>query len=241
MTVTPLVAAHIAAEARLRALTASGVRQAWVGLPAHNEPDTEAFLALVGPFVTAAREQSVALTDAFLAQMMGRQPLGLPPSRIAAGIRAGAPLDEVYRRPFIAFWTALKAGSLPVDALAIGLAKAMIAAETDIQLAMRDTLVEAGEEDPAILGYRRVPDPDACAFCRLVAGQRYVTSQLMPVHPRCGCGVDVITEANRGDFTGVPEHDLSVDGAAVRMHGELGPVLVAPDHHFTSAADLGLH
>jgi hypothetical protein len=59
----------------------------------------------------------------------------------------------------------------------------------------------------------------------------------MPVHNRCGCGVDVITAANRGQFTGKPSNDLSVtrDGvtAAVREHGELGPVLVNGAHHFS--------
>jgi hypothetical protein len=108
-----------------------------------------------------------------------------------------------------------------------------------VQLAMRQTLVDIGDQDDLILGYQRVPDTGACAFCRLVAGQRYRTNQLMPIHAHCGCGVDVITAANRADFTGKAANDLSVtrDGvtAEVREHGELGPVLVDGQHEFTTA------
>jgi hypothetical protein len=99
---------------------------------------------------------------------------------------------------------------------------------------MRQTLVAVGEQDPTILGYQRVPDAGACAFCRLVAGQRYRTDQLMPLHNHCGCGVDVITADNRAGFTGKPENDLSKPGVAVNDHGELGPVLGDPAHTFTA-------
>jgi hypothetical protein len=57
----------------------------------------------------------------------------------------------------------------------------------------------------------------------------------MPIHNRCGCGVDVITSEDRDLFTGSQANDLDLDPAEVRIeeHGELGPVLVGAGHDFT--------
>lgn len=232
-----LAEAHIEAQAAVRTAAADWVGTAWQRLPGYDEKDVNAFLALVVPLITAAQHRSIGLTNAFIARVLGRLPVGVDVAGILASIRGGVSPEEVYRRPFVTVWTALKAGTDWEAAVAQGLARATSTAATDVQLAMRQALVDIGETDDDILGYRRVPDASACDFCRLVAGQRYTTKQLMPIHNHCGCGVDVITVANRGDFTGNPENDLSVtrDGvtAEVREHGELGPVLVSGDHDFT--------
>lgn len=236
--------AHIASQERLRAIIAGLIADAWRRLPGYDEDDVDRFVELAVPMVLAAQRQSVALTEAFIARSLKRQPLGVPPEELTgAAVRNGVEPEQVYRRPFVTVWTALQAGKRWEEAVAEGLHRATSTAATDVQLAMRGTLVAVGERDDLVLGYRRVPDGKACAFCRLVAGQRYTTDQLMPIHNHCGCGVDVITPANRGDFTGRPDRDLTVTGddgttAAVREHGELGPVLVNADHDFTSEADL---
>ncbi len=236
---THLAEAHIVAQQRLRELTATGVQRAWQQLPGYDEANVDQFLSQVVPLVLAAQRQSVLLTEAFLARELGRLPLGIAfSSLIGAALRAGAAPEEVYRRPFVTVWTALRDDRPRTEAVAAGADRAVSTAVTDVQLAMRATLRDVGDADRHILGYQRVPDGDACAFCRLVAGQRYTTDQLMPIHNRCGCGVDVITERNRGDFTGNTDNDLDVtrDGltAAVKQHGELGPVLVNGAHHFTA-------
>lgn len=211
----------------------------WNRLPGHNQEDVDTWLTAVVPVVQAAQRQSVALTDAFLARRMDRPALGVDADWVIDAIRGTVTPQEVYRRPFVTVWTALKAGRGFDEAVNAGLARATSTAATDVQLAMRQTLVDIGDQDDLILGYQRVPDTGACAFCRLVAGQRYRTNQLMPIHAHCGCGVDVITAANRADFTGKAANDLSVtrDGvtAEVREHGELGPVLVDGQHEFTTA------
>lgn len=233
--------AHITVQARLRALTVQAVAIAWRSLPNHDESSVAPFLSIVVPLVLAAQRQSVALTNAFLARALDRPPVGVDISQLVGeAIRAGTPPETVYRRPFVTTWTALKAQTPFPAASNAGLQHATASAAMDVQNTMRHTLVAVGAADPAILGYRRVPDADACAFCKLIAGQRYTTDQLMPVHNRCGCGVDVITAANRGDFTGHPENDLDVtrDGvsAAVVHHGELGPLVVNGAQHFTGPA-----
>lgn len=232
-----LAEAHIQVQARLRALTVQTVANAWTGLAAYNVANVAQFLAIVVPLVLAAQRQSAALTNAYLGQAMGRPPLPLDVTKvIGPAIRAGTPTATVYERPFVTTWTALKKHTPYVEAVHAGQERATASAAMDVQNTMRHTLKLVGETDVMILGYRRVPDATACEFCKLIAGRRYLTSELQPVHPRCGCGVDVITAANRDEFFGKPENDLA--GVAVVEHGELGPLLVDPAHHFTSEDEI---
>lgn len=234
-----LAKAHILAQERLRTIVATAVGQIWAGLRGYDEQNVDQWLSTVVPVVIAGERQSVSLTEAYLARSIGRPALGINPDQIiGAGIRAGADPAEVYRRPFVTVWSALKDGTAWEDAVGQGAARATSTAATDVQLTMRTTLRDVGESDDLIVGYSRVPDGGACDFCQAVSGQRYRTDQLMPIHNHCGCGVDVITRSNRREFTGKPENDLTVtrDGvtAAVREHGELGPVLTDGSQHFTS-------
>lgn len=230
-----LVAAHMAAIARLRGFAARGVEQAWSALPGYDEADVPAFIAVAVPFVIAAQRQAVAATDAFLAHATHRAPLG--PSATAltgAAARAGTPPEEVYKRPFITLWSALGAGTAYHEAVAQGLARARATATTDVQLAMRATLHDVGERDDLIAGYRRVPNAGACELCRAAGDHAFSTSELMALHTHCACGADVIA-AKPG--TEPPRAATTFDGdgitARVREHGELGPVLVNAAHHFT--------
>lgn len=225
--------AHIAAQEQLRAAAAQGVGAAWDQLPAYDEANLDEWLAGVLPIVLAAQHQSAAYTDAFIAYETGRRPLGIGRRLVTgAAARLGAMPAEVYRRPFVTVWRGLKDGKDWAQSVAEGRRRATAAVETDVQLSMRQTLREIGDHDPNVVGFSRVPNGGACKFCVTVAGQRYRTDQLMPIHTHCGCGVDVITRANRGDFTGRPDNDLS--GVVVAEHGELGPVLVDAEHHFTT-------
>jgi hypothetical protein len=238
-----LAQAHIAGQQQIRSFAAAAVAGAWTALPHHDESNVPTFLNTVVPVVAAAQRASVTLTEAYLARSIGRQPVGVNiDDLIGSAVRNGTPPSEVYRRPFVTVWSALKDGKPYTDAVHAGLARATTAAETDVQLSMRQTLTAVGQSDRVILGYRRIPDATACEFCRLVAGQRYRTDQLMPIHPHCGCSVGVITAENRHEFHGNPKNDLSVIGdgvnAAVVQHGELGPLLVDGTQKFTSEADI---
>lgn len=251
---TELTRAHITAEERLRRAISQAVERVWRALPGYDERNVEDFLRLAVPVVNAGQRQSVALTEAYLARALGRRPLGVDPETvIGPAVRNGTPPEEVYRRPFVTVWTALKSGTEFAAAIDAGLERLTSTAETDVQLAMRGTLREVGQADPGIYGYERVPDGNACDLCLIASTQRYHVSDLMPIHNRCGCGVSVLTDPevgqviNRARYTDLKQRGAiqkitnerraarakDAPTAAIAQHGELGPVLVDPSHDFT--------
>lgn len=212
---TPEAEAHIEAQTRLQAIAAAGVAARWDGLPNYDEESVAPFLAVVVPLILAAQRRSAALTTAFLARAVGRSPIGFDVEEvIGAAIRTatpeviksagldpatkGVPPEVTYRRPFVQTWTALSNHTPWVDAVAAGRERAMGTAAMDVQNTMRHTLRLVGERDDLILGYRRVPDGNACAFCKLIAGRRYRTSDLMEVHPRCVAGDTMVWSSSAG-------------------------------------------
>lgn len=240
-----LTNAHIASQSRLRAIVEQLVTTAWTTLPAYNEPDVDPFLAQVVPVVLAAQRQSAALTDAYLARALERQPLGIPAALVTgAALRAGSQPQDVYRRPFVTVWTALAAGAQWQDATAAGLARAQSMAAMDVQLASRATFAQVQERDTTIFGYQRRADPGACPFCVLVDGAYVKSADAMPLHNRCGCSLEPLTGAHRlavelpdgtriRDFQGGPLTSTPPPAqVAVEQHGELGPLLVDPSQHF---------
>lgn len=231
-----LADAHILAQARIRDAAVRGIEIAWTNLPTYDLDQVPVFARAATAAVQGAQRAAINLTNAYLAQAAGRTPLAIDADEILAGIRGPITPEEVYRRPFVTTWAALGRGRPWEQAVAAGMARAKGSAAIDVQLAMTHTLVHVGELDEQIVGYARVPDGGACKFCKLVAGQRYTTARLMPVHNGCGCGVDVITRANRHRFTGKPDNDL--DQVAIHQHGELGPILGDPAHTFTGPGDL---
>ncbi len=230
-----LATAHIEGQRRIRARAARAAQIAWESLSSYDEDDLRLWLTLILPLVLGSQRSGALLTNQFLARAVGRQPLPVPlPEVTGAAVRNGTDPRTVYTRPFVSVWSELKQGKQWNDAVAVGMDRATSAIQTDAQLSMRATLRVVGGKDDRILGYQRVPDADACPFCKMIAGRRYLKGDLLPVHPRCGCGVDVITQADRDEFFGALENDLDLPPeVAIRQHGELGPVVVDARHRFT--------
>lgn len=231
--------------ARLRAQAANQVGQYWDGLGHYDLEDVAPFVGQVVPIVVASQRAAITITDAYLGRMVRRSPLGLDvASLIGASLRSGTSLEDVYRRPFVNVWSALQRGDLWDLAVASGRARAISSATMDVALSTRAAARQIGQDDDRIVGYQRVPDESACEFCALVSGQRYTTEDLMPLHNNCGCTVEPLLASERHRFTGVEANDLSIpverDGvvAAVREHGELGPLLVNGEDHFTDESSL---
>lgn len=227
-----LAEAHIELQRRLRLATAGAVGTSWRGLGSWDEADVPRFLELAVPVVLAAQNTSVALTEAYLARVLDRAPLGVDAERlIGAAVRNGTAPEEVYRRPFVNVWSALKRGEGFSHALESGYARATATAEMDVQLSMRATAGAVQQADEGIYGYERVADGAACDFCKEVDGAYVKNGDAMPLHNRCGCGLEPLT-APHSRAAYLPS------GVAVHEHGELGPVLTDPAHAFTGPDDL---
>jgi hypothetical protein len=225
---SPLASAHIEAERRLRELIVSRVTAVWHDLGSWDRKDTDAFLRATLPLIDAGQRASAQLTDAYLAQALGRRPLGINPADVTgAAVRSGTPPDTVYQRPFITLWSALGEGKPFQDAFATATARLASTAAMDMQLSMRASANAVQAADDGIYGYERAADPGACEFCSLVDGAYVKSADAMPLHNNCGCGLEPLTEPSA----------LAVNlpsGVAVHEHGELGPVLAAPGDHFTT-------
>jgi hypothetical protein len=229
---SPLVDAHLTAQERLRVIVADAVAEAWNQLPGYNEADTEAFVARAVPLVLGGQRAAAQLTDGYVASAMDRAALGLDmESVIGAAARNGTPLEEVYRRPFVTVWTALKNGRPYEDAVASGLARVREAAVMDVQLAHRASLQAIQDGDPSIRGFRRVANGAACQFCLSIDGAIVSSASAMALHTGCGCGLEPLTG-------GSVRASATPDAVAVHEHGELGPVLTDPSHDFTGPQDL---
>lgn len=227
-----LTEAHIQAQAQLRALIAGAVGTAWQGLGSWDKADVPRFLNAAVPVVLAGQRHSVNLTNAYIARSLDRGPLPLDLTALTgAALRNGTPPQEVYRRPFVDVWGALKSGQVFEDAVAKGLARASSSAEMDVQMAMRATANTVGEADDGIYGYIRVADGGACEFCQAVDGAYIKFADAMPLHNRCGCGLEPLTAPH-------PRAARLPSGVAVHEHGELGPMLGSPDHDFTTTSQL---
>jgi hypothetical protein len=228
---TALAHSHIEAERRLRLLVASGLARVWDSLPAYDEANVDQWLSQAVPLVLAGQRTSIALTDAYLARALRRDPLGIDAEKVIAGIRGATTPEEVYRRPFVQLWSSLGDGVPFTDAVGGALARGQASAEMDVQMAMRATANEVQTQDDNIYGYERVADAGACQFCQEVDTAFVWLADAMALHNRCGCGLEPVTFESRGQRTGLQgQHGRR--NVAVRSHSELGPVLVDPAHSF---------
>jgi hypothetical protein len=243
---SPLVDAHIEGEARLRRLLAQAVGTTWNDLQGHDRANVDEWLSRVLPMVDTTQRASAALTEAFIAQVRERPPLGLDQNELIGGaVRNGTPPEVVYERPFITYWGGLKEGLSYQDALAKAGERATSTAAMDVQLSMRATADAVGRADNGIYGYVRRADPTACDFCATVDGAYVKHADASPLHNHCGCGLEPLVEPHPGavylpDGTQVrfaAYGPLFDDQVAVHEHGELGAVLTAPGDHFTTSSE----
>lgn len=232
---------------------------------------TDAYLAQVYFAVTGEQPPRSAYGKLSAAQLIA---MGLVAGALTGGedsgsrhgaipygqMRSGTTPQEVYRRPFVQFWTAIKNGHDFTDAMEQGENRLTTLAATDLQLAKTHTLKNVSVELSKVVGYRRVLEgPHSCALCILASTQRYHRGDLMPIHPNCDCMVAPIfgdldpgrtlNEQMVPDVHAAIRKDLGEDVAnaagkgyqgilITHEHGELGPVLSVRGQHFDGPSEV---
>ncbi len=198
----------------VRKRVSARVERNWRTLGSWNEADVDRFLAATLPVVDAGQRRTVSLTDAYLARASRTRAVGLPvDDLVGAAVRNGTEPAVVYTRPFVQLWSALSDGAQFMDAMNAAGVRAAQSASTDVSLTMRDAASEfdAQTQDESIMGWQRVLDPDACAFCatastrmysypnptRVVAQQtRFGSDDGWPLHTNCQCSIAPVFEEN---------------------------------------------
>lgn len=201
----------------------------WDSLGGLSDADLARFSAQAIPTVQSAQAFAIREEFAFLGLVEG---ISVQPSvpEIMSLVRPSVPAVDVYARPSVSARVAISAGKNFLQAMAAGRTRATVLAHTDVTLSYRQAAVSHAESPRSrIVGWRRLPDGNACRFCLLLSTRRYRVKELMPIHNRCNCSVMPIIGSR--DPGAVIDRDLLAklksDGSKPKVvsHSELGPTI----------------
>lgn len=233
----------------LRDNLTSFVTTLWRSLGYYGNAQMGQFTGSVVPVVAGAQQQMASLTAAMIAQQQALKldtpflPPPLDPARVSgAAVRNGADPAEVYGRPFHLVWRQLdelpkQPGSID-QAIQAGLDRATQTALTDLQLAKTHAAQQTLEQDPHVVGYRRMLEGAySCGLCIVAATLRYHKRDLMPIHPACVLGGTLVSvpatdagdSAERGPIQAATRRRYDGEGVVLRTaSGNL--LTVTPNH-----------
>lgn len=243
MTIEDVLAAHTAQRQRLTDQVLATLAAQWRNLGSWDDADVSIFVSQVVPMIKGAQALTTRYADIYVSQalteMLGKRvnPIGLS---VPENLR-GVPIEDVYRRPFVEIWTALKNGALFDDAVGSGEARLLEIGDDDLNLAYRKAVSRVMTDQPAPTRYRRVIRPEvtktgACSLCKVASQNTYHTEDLLPIHTHCACDVLPIVgsldPAQRLNDEDMPDNVTELP--VVRDHGELGPTLQVKGQSFTN-------
>jgi hypothetical protein len=196
--------------------------------------------------VEGAQATVGAATDAYLAELLGRAPLGVAPADVSTMALRGVDGAEVWTRPPRDVRWRLAEGDNWAVARRKGLDRALGLADTNLQLAHTHTARNVLTRHGTGAGYRRVTRGGrSCQLCLLAATRVYKRDELLPIHTHCHCVVapatgagdqPLLTSAGRAARDDAEAAGVEV---AVHEHGEVGPVLYRAGDSFAAAPDPG--
>lgn len=257
---------------RAYATTAGRIRKAMLAsavgsfqsLGSWRAKDMRTFTAQITPRIVGAQRQMESVTDAYLRTLLadifrGPRPAPRLQPRAALQLRGVDPA-VVYERPFHQLWRDLSEDHSWQDSFEASLRRLESLVATDLQLAKTHAARDALEDEPRVVGFRRVlRGPTSCGLCVVASTQRYHKGELLPIHPGCDCDVaaivgstdpgQIINEPLLEDVHDAIEKTFGVSDRSARApdyreflvvheHGEIGPVLARAGDHFTGPDDL---
>lgn len=165
-----------------RSRTAAQLLVVWDRLGAWDEQQVDEFEEATAPILTGAKVAAVSLSAAVFALALGIPPAAVNPDDVD--------VEPDIRGPFAAMWHAFSMGRPFEEAFQAGRSTVGAVGETFIQSTARRTGDVVAERSDRRVRWRRVPDADACDWCRQVAGEQYLTAESADFgHQRCFCDV----------------------------------------------------
>lgn len=163
----------------VQARTMAAARSAFAGLDGYDREHVAEYERRIRPAMTAGKVAAVRLATGTAALLLGRAAPAIDPAKV--------PVELEARGPFLQMWHAFSEGRPYVEALAAGLGRA----EDDAS----DLVVSSGRLGVGLASegherFVRVPEPDACDWCEMVAEQTYSSADAADFgHGRCACAV----------------------------------------------------
>ena len=229
------------------------------------DEDVEKYLAQVTPVLKGAKKKAAESTIAFyqsVAKVTGQpfnKPVILASDLATKTLRNGVDSLSVYRRPFVSMRMSLAKGLSVTDSIKAGATRANQLAQTEVELARRQSGLRVRQANQNIVGYiRTLTGSENCALCYVASTQRYRKGDLMPIHPGCDCGemplygtddpgqiidqqrLDATHENVLKRFGESDKSARSIDyrNIMVSNHGEMGPTLTWKKHNSALLANL---
>lgn len=160
----------------------------WGGLGSYRDADIDRMVSIIAPLVTAGQVQIANLTAAYFRQAGASA--GVDFALVTGG--RGVPIAEVYRRPAVTTYTALSEGKSVTAAIAAGGERLASLVSMDLQMAkVRQADLSLGSAGVQMY-QRTLTGTENCGLCVIASTQRYWVGDLLPIHPGCDCGVDVL-------------------------------------------------
>lgn len=186
-----LTAAYMAQVAAIRDRVLAYAVAMWGSATSLRDADVERLVARIVPVVQGGQLQVAGLTNAYvgqLAKLEGVSAVVAPIDRASVVGYRGVPADEVYRRPAVATYTALRDGKPFGAAREEGLGRLKSLVATDVQQARNRQARHAYSNTGFDYTIRTLSGSENCALCVIASTQRYHSAGLMPIHPGCDCG-----------------------------------------------------
>lgn len=262
-----LLDAHTEARAEIVARSVALMERATGQVSSWYAPEAiSAFTAQAGAIAGAGQRAVAAVTEGYLARtaslMLGEHVAAVPIApEVGASLRVlppGQGWDAVYQRVAATYRVAYAEHGNKDLAFYTANLRAQEMIDSDLGLAFQNQVSEFTRrmgrrgQRRYLMAFRRVLRPElsggkVCGLCVAASTQIYYHGELLPLHPRCRCGVMLITPgSDPGDALNSDElaklyelagsssyKDLRATKFEVKNHGELGPLLWTSGHAFT--------